>query len=1131
LLFLLAVLGFAIWLNGPGLRWLGPRIAEHYLEKAGLNASFVLHGSITGGIEIRQLALNGKGSLSSIKVGRIAPDYQFRELWQGRLGGVEIENAHAEIQLGAETESASGDSTSAFESEPLVQTIRSLREKAIATTVSLKGISINASREGKPVVALAPSSLLHQAGESGFELDLGAITDGQGRVWPAQQSVIMWNADDIRIDRLDPLPALRIRELVVKTPASGGISAETQVLVEGATLMVEASPGLSSLRVDLREGRLASRVLAERYGFDLPASGELTSLSVQVDNLLPDPMMATGAIRLLLENIEFEEWKVPELSVDLGLEKENASLAASGNALGTGFNINAAGPITRDSSGLRPGEISGRFNVAEVSRVIAALSDKVKLLDPAVPVPASMVDGGFRVAFDELKPAAADVNLVLKPADPAAASSLAIDAKWFVDSPIEADLQLEGMTATGEYDTAKSSYRGNVVLEDFKSGRIDPWLALVRASTESALGVSGVWTGGGLLKEGKHHGELSLSSLDYARGTSPAIKGKAHVNYQWPDGFEAKDISVQTQDQTISSQARMAGGFLELNQLQWRHRDQEMAGGSAKLPVPEDFGKWREMIASDPRAVELSLDTKVLSLAVLKDWIPATTQLDAQSTGQLSVNLRGTYSKPDVQVTIEAKNLRSPDQPKLPPAGLKLTLAGKDGHLAVVGSVVMPDFQPAVIQASMPFRPSEWIEDPKLIQTEKFISRVDLPRVDLARFASLVPAARRIEGVITGNVEAAGEVGSPAIKGKLELSGGRVEMKDQNIPEITGIGLAVDLALDKITLRGLKGELAGGSISGGGTLTLDAGKPGVLDFRVRGDHLPVARNDSLIVRSNADLRLSGPWQTAALSGSLGIIDSLFYRDIEILPMGTPFTGPSAAALPKLDAPANPAQSIPEPFRNWTLNLRARTENSFLIRGNIASGRIDGDVRIGGTLGNPAPDGEVRITNLRASLPFSTLTVKSGLLRFSPATGMDPILEIRGTAEPRPYRVNAYVYGRASNPQLVLTSNPPLPENEIMTLLATGTTTAGLEDPQMASTRAMQLLAEELRRGRFAVGRQLRPLLGLLDRVDFSIAEADPYTSESFSTATLAVTDRWFVSAGMGGEGDSRVLAIWRLSFH
>lgn len=184
----------------------------------------------------------------------------------------------------------------------------------------------------------------------------------------------------------------------------------------------------------------------------------------------------------------------------------------------------------------------------------------------------------------------------------------------------------------------------------------------------------------------------------------------------------------------------------------------------------------------------------------------------------------------------------------------------------------------------------------------------------------------------------------------------------------------------------------------------------------------------------------------------------------------------------------------------------------------------------GPLGSPQPDGTIRLTGFEASLPFTTLKVPLATLRFDAAHGWDPSVELRGSAEPRPYRVALYAYGRASDPQLVLTSSPPLPESEIMTLLATGTTTTGLENPQAASSRAMQLFAEEIRRGRFVAGKRLRPLLGLADRLDFAIAEEDPYSSESFSTATLAVTDQWFLSAGMGEEGDSRVFAIWRISF-
>lgn len=77
---------------------------------------------------------------------------------------------------------------------------------------------------------------------------------------------------------------------------------------------------------------------------------------------------------------------------------------------------------------------------------------------------------------------------------------------------------------------------------------------------------------------------------------------------------------------------------------------------------------------------------------------------------------------------------------------------------------------------------------------------------------------------------------------------------------------------------------------------------------------------------------------------------------------------------------------------------------------------------------------------------------------------------------------------------------------------------------------MQLLIEELRRGRFLFGKQLRPLLGLLDNVDFSLSETDPYDSDSYNSATLKLSDKWYISAGLGEEGEQRVLGIWRLRF-
>lgn len=1134
-LFVLLAAGLA-WLNGPGLRWLAPRVADHFMQKAGLRGSFALDGSITGGIEVRNLRLETDKTLALLTVERVKPVYRLGELVRGRVDGIGIDGIHADLRLGVKKEK-DGDpkekdygDDALLDLAKLVRTLETVREKVLPVAIDLTGVSVNATREGKPVISLASSRLRHAAEDASFVLELGAVMDADGREWPAQNSAIVWTPADLTIRRIDPLPGIGIRDLTVRLPETGAISAEAELRVDDAVFLIGASPGLSSLRIDLSEGRLPSAPVLERFGVKIPATAELTSLSVNVDGVLPDPKTATGEVRLLLENIESGDWKVPELSLDAELAADHGSVAATGKALGTSFSLNAETPLARDGGKLVPGDIRGHLNVAEVPGLVAALAERVKAIDPAAPVPASMLDGNFTVTMKDMKPAAADVDLILKPAEPKAVSALAVKGRWQPEQPVTAEFTLDGIRGKGGYDLETTAYEASVNLDKFNTSRIDPWLAVVKADTKGAVSLTAKWHGGGEVKGGKHRGSLSLAGADLVRKEMAPINAIGDLTYDWPAGFSTKGLQVRAKEQTVVLDAKLADGFLELANLSWRDRQTDMAGGSAKLPVPEDFSKWREMLANDKRPVELAVESKVLSLALLKDWLPAAAKLDPRSNGKLLAKISGTCADPKIDLQLEARDLRSPEQPKLPPADLKIAVTGKEGRISIEGSALAPDFPAAVMTASMPFRPAAWAEKPELIQAEPVSARLDLPRIDLSRFSSLVAAARKISGTVTGNVEVAGQVGKPAIKGRIDLTGAGIEMKDEGIPAVTGAGAAVDLALDKITVRNLKATVAGGTLNGGGSLAIDQGKLGALDFRVSGNHLLLKRDDSLIVRANADLRLAGTMEKADLTGSVSVVDSLFYRDIELLPIGTPFTAPAAASLPKIDAPAKSGDSVPEPFRNWGINVAVRTGNPFLIRGNFATGRVDVNLRVGGTMGKPAPDGEVKISDFRAALPFSTLRIKSGKVVFNPATGFDPVLEIRGTAEPRPYRVNVFVYGSASNPQLVLTSNPPLPDNEIMTLLATGTTTTGLEDPQAASSRAMQLLAEEIRRGRFGVGKQLRPLLGMLDRVDFSLAEKDPYTSEQFSTATLMITDRWYLSAGMGAEGDSRVMGIWRLSF-
>ncbi len=1116
-----------VWLNGPGLRWLAPSVATRFLEKAGLRGNFNVQGSFFGGLSISDLKIEGDRELASLTIDKVTPHYQWRGLIKGRLEGLTVDGVHADLRLGLKKEPMEKPP---LDLAKLAETLRSLRAQVRPLELDVRNISLSATREGQPFLALAPSRISHPAGSDEFRLELGAFTDVTGREWPAQDSTILWSAEQLSIARIDPFPGVGIRELVVPMPAGGQPSVEAELHLDEAVFVVSSAPGFASARVDLREGRLQIGESAKRFGLEIPATATLTSLAVELEQILPDPQSANGAVRLLLEDLAWKDWNAPELSLDATLTADQSTIAAQGTMLGTGFSLDAVAPVTRAGKSMVFGDTTGKFNIADVPQALRELADRVPAIDPEAAVPPSSIDGNFSLALADNKLQAAVADLVLKPRDEKLASPVALKARWVPDQPVTAELALDGLTAAATYQVGTATYQGSMELDEFTNARIDRWLSIVKVKPGGIASLSGKWNGGGELKSGTHRGDLSLTQATWTREATAPVTAIGEVKYNWPTGFETNGLQVRMNEQTVAFDAALAGGLLELRDFLWSDGTTELASGTASLPVPEDFSKWRETLANDTRPVSVSINSRVLSLALLKPWVPALEKLDARSTGQLDIAISGTYPDPVVDVKLEARDLRSPAQPKLPPADLRVTLAGRDGRIVLDGSATAPDFAPAVVRASMPFRPADWAADPGLLKGEPLDARIDLPRLDLSRFSSLVPAAEQVTGIVTGNVVVSGVLGKPVMQGTLDLAGASLRFKSNRFPGIEGVTAKVDFALDRVLLRNLRGTSAGGSFQAEGSLAIAEGKPGNLDVRLRGDHLLVLRNDLLILRANADLRLLGTLENATLSGNVGAVDSIFYRDIELLPIGSPFTTPAAARVPKIDVVRAPTAAVPEPFKNWGLNVQVRSQDPMLIRGNFATGEITGSIAIGGTFGTPSPNGSVRIRDFRAALPFSTLSVPYGTATFTPATGFDPILEIRGTAEPRPYRVTIYAYGRASDPQLILTSTPPLPENEIMTLLATGTTTQGLVNPQAASSRALQLLAEEIRRGRFRFGRQLRPLLALLDNVDFNLDESDPYSTNSYSTATVSLTDHWLLSAGVGSTGDTRALVIWRLSF-
>src|SRR5205814_456331 len=261
-----------------------------------------------------------------------------------------------------------------------------------------------------------------------------------------------------------------------------------------------------------------------------------------------------------------------------------------------------------------------------------------------------------------------------------------------------------------------------------------------------------------------------------------------------------------------------------------------------------------------------------------------------------------------------------------------------------------------------------------------------------------------------------------------------------------------------------------------------------LDLKLEAGSVLLARNDTLTARADADLRITGPFTAANVSGTLALTNSQFLKNIDLIPIGLP-----GRPVPQ-PAVEEPEFASPDrPLRDWKFDVAVKTKDPVLIRGNLAIGNAICDLRLTGTGLQPGLSGNIRLKNVDATLPFSRLSVSYGFLYFDPSDSFNPKVDMHGTSIVRDYTIHVYVYGTVQSPEAIFTSEPPLPQEEIISLLATGTTRQELTgDSSVLAGRAAMLLVQQLYVKIFKKG-QAAQSNSVYDRLDLDSGQVDPHT--------------------------------------
>ena len=669
------------------------------------------------------------------------------------------------------------------------------------------------------------------------------------------------------------------------------------------------------------------------------------------------------------------------------------------------------------------------------------------------------------------------------------------------------------VSATGTLNLRRPyRYNGKVSANVANLATLQP---LLRASgNQNALAgtVKLDWEGSGNAQTFKDSGKLNLVLQKGRYGNLQSLQANVDASYS-PDGLNVPIIFFATGNMDFQAIAQAKGDTLEIDKVQLNQGLARFASGYVSIPfVWRNLGTDAPVIPSSGK-VSATFQSENFDLKKLFDDLG----IKARTSGILNAKLdaQGTVADPIARMDMQIRDLRNELWPKMEPATFELSAQAAQNRLTILGKLQQSRIQPVEINASMP------LDIPKIARARKvpddtpITAKARVPRSSVNFVRQFVPELEQLDGELGLDVDVSGTVGHPVLSGAGDMTVNVARFENATLPALRSFNARLSFAGNALTLNRFGGDLAGGPFTMSGRVTFPKLTEPTLDLQFKANSMLVARNDTLTARADADLKITGPFAAATVTGNVAVTNSRFLKNIDLIPIG----------LPGRPAPQPPSErpefSLPAPpFRDWKFIVAIKTKDPVLIRGDLATGGATGDLKLTGTGLHPGLEGVVQMQDVEATLPFSQLEVSHGSLTFTPDDSMNPEIDLQGTSVIRDYTVRVYVYGTLLSPEAIFTSEPPLPQEEIISLIATGATRQELSSGNVLAGRAAMLLVEQLYRKIVKKGEPTQSNT-VFNRLDLDLGTVDPRTGQQQATVRFKIDNHLVLTGDVGVRGDFR----------
>ena len=363
--------------------------------------------------------------------------------------------------------------------------------------------------------------------------------------------------------------------------------------------------------------------------------------------------------------------------------------------------------------------------------------------------------------------------------------------------------------------------------------------------------------------------------------------------------------------------------------------------------------------------------------------------------------------------------------------------------------------------------------------------------------------------------EVRGSIETPVLTGFATVTDGRI--RHFSLPHsLETVNGRILVDADGIHLDDLTASLGGGPVLFGGRIGFAGYRPGEINVSLTGQELQLRYPEGFRSVIDADLSLQGPFDDPVLAGTVEVTDATWIRPFEA---DTGLLSFGGEADPRdLGRDAEPAFPLRYDVRiNAPGTLRIEDRNTRVV--------ASAELTVQGTVQQPQLFGHVEIDRGELFFEGNRYVVTRGSIDFTDPVRINPFFDVEAETSVRVpgqiYRVIFHAAGTAERFVPDLSSDPPLPEIDILSLLfgdvrdpAEGELrairTADETEQQLLQARAAQLLTSPIASG---VGQVVQESLGV-DTFQITPSLSD---STSRETAELSPTARLTIGKRVSGR--------------